>query len=68
LKDQGKFVKDNDRIAIAVAFKNARITDDYGNQCDIDAILLRYISNESQLINIKRVSVHYQLKDTSSCQ
>ena len=68
LQTQGKFVKINGKIAIAVSFNDANLTDDYGNQCKVGANLVRYTSNQGQLITIKRLEVHYQLQDISSCE
>lgn len=68
LKSQGRFVKDNDKIAVAVSLKDAKISDDYGNQCDVDVKFLHYTSREGQLIDIQHIGVHYRLQGIESCQ
>ncbi len=65
-KDQGKLVKNNGKIAVAVSLKDANISDDYGNRCSINAKLISYTANAGQLI--QQLDVHYQLSDINSCE
>ncbi|MDO8336539.1 MAG: hypothetical protein Q7T74_07225 [Candidatus Saccharibacteria bacterium] len=65
LKNQGKFIKNKDKIAVASSLKNIEITDAYGNLCTIDASFISYTAEASQ--SIQELAVHYQLQDINSC-